>query len=168
MLKTTGLVLILLFCTSCGGLMALRLRKRTAALKKSQLFIHLLSERLSYTLCPVEELFLALAEEPLLEELDYIPDCSRRMAGRAPFPEAFCESVSQSRLPLSARDREVISSLSPIVGASSAENQLQGLMLVKANLSGQAEQAQEQAEKRSRLYLSLGILSGAALAVLLL
>ena len=168
MVKTVGLVLLVLFCACCGGVMAANLKKRTAALKKTQLFIHLLSERLSYTLCPVEELFLALAEEPLLEELDYIPDCSRRMAGRTPFPEAFCESVLHSRLPLSDRDREVISSLSPIVGASSAENQLQGLKLVKANLSGQAQEAAEQADRRSRLYLSLGVLSGAALAVMLI
>ena len=168
MLKTVGLVLVVLFCSFCGVTMAASLKKRTETLKKTLLFLHLLSERLSYTLCPVEELFEALAAEPLLEELDYIPDCRRRMADRLPFPEAFRESIRDSRLPLTERDRETLCSLCPIVGASSMENQLQGLALVKANLSGQVEEAQTQADKRSRLYASLGVLSGAALAVVLL
>ena len=168
MLKTMGLVLIVTCCSGLGALMAANLRRRMAALKTTQLFLHLLSERLSYTLCPVQELFRELANEPLLEGLDYIADCSEKLGERMPFPEAFRESVQESRLPLDARDRELLFSLCPIIGASSAENQLQGLALVRANLSGQTERAQEQVGRRAQLYRSLGVLSGTALAILLL
>ena len=168
MLKTVGLVLVVLCCSGCGAMMAANLRRRMAALQKTQLFLHLLSERLSYTLCPVQELFAELAGEPLLRELDYIAACSRRLQAREPFPEALRESVLESRLPLNERDREVLVSLCPIIGASDVENQLSGLALIRANLSGQAGQAREQVQRRARLYRSLGVLAGAAMAILLL
>ncbi len=168
MLKMLGLGLIVLFCTLCGLMKAASLKGRTQALKKTQLFLHLLSERLSYTLSPVDEIFAALGADPLLEGLDFIPLCDRNLAGHMPFPQAFHESMERCRCPLNSQDRALLEEICGVVGASSAENQMEGLALVKSNLAEQTRAAEEDMNRRARLYTSLGVLFGTAVAVMLI
>lgn len=167
MMKTFGLALVIVFCSAVGATMAGNLKKRMQALKKTQLFLHLLCERLSYTLSPVDEIFQSLAEEPLLKELDFIPLCSVRLAAHRPFPEAFRESVEKSRCALDRRDRAALCEACTVVGASGVEHQLQGLSLIRAHIAEQTRQAAEDTERRAKLYASLGVLSGVALAIVL-
>lgn len=168
MIKMMGLLFIIAFCSLCGIRLSSALTRRTQALKKTQLFLHLLRERLSYTLCPVDELFLQLSQEPLLEELDFIPLCSQKLSQRLPFPQALEESLEECRCALSGRDRAVLEELCTIVGGTEVENQLAGLELVRLNLAGQTAQAQQEVDRRARLYASLGVLAGLAIAIVLL
>lgn len=167
-MKLIGMVLVVLFCSACGLMGAASLRRREGQLKKVQLFLHLLQERLSYTLSPLGEIFEGLQSEPLLRELDFIPLCAKKLAGTVPFPQAFVESLEQSRCALDKRDRELLGELSTILGQSDLENQLGGIRLVRANMLQQAEAAGELCRSRAKLYSSLGVLSGVAVAIVLL
>ncbi|TCL43542.1 stage III sporulation protein AB [Harryflintia acetispora] len=167
-MKLIGMVLVVLFCSSCGLMGAASLRRREGHLKKVQLFLHLLQERLSYTLSPLGEIFDGLRDEPLLRELDFISLCAGKLAGATPFPRAFVESLDESRCALDQRDRELLGELSSILGQSDLENQLRGIRLVRANMLQQAEAAEEVCRSRAKLYSSLGVLSGVAVAVVLL
>lgn len=168
MVKMLGLGLIVLFCTLCGMARASSLKSRTQALKKTLLFLHLLSERLSYTLSPLDDIFMTLSADPLLEGLDFITLCDRKLAGHMPFPQAFHESVECCRCALDRRDRALLEEIGDVVGTSSAANQMEGLALVRANLTEQARTAEEDVNRRARLYTSLGLLSGTAIAILLI
>lgn len=147
---------------------AAQLRRREGSLKKVQLFLHLLQERLNYTLSPLGEIFEGLKDEPLLRELDFIPICAGKLVGALPFPQAFLESLAESRCALDKRDRELLGELSSILGQSDLENQLGGIRLVRANMLQQAEAAEELCRSRAKLYSSLGVLSGVAVAIVLL
>lgn len=167
-MKLLGIVLVVVCCSLCGGVLASRIRGRCRALGRSQLFLHLLSERLQYTLTPLGELFEQLSSEPLLEGLDFIPACSRKMAQNVPFPKAFMESVREAGCPLNREDRALLSELTSFLGAADVDSQMEGLRLVKANLAQQAQIAREDSDKRGKLYASLGVLSGVALAIMLI
>lgn len=166
--KMLGLGLIVLFCTLCGISRASSLKNRTRALKKTLLFLHLLSERLSYTLSPVSDIFMNLSADPLLEGLDFITLCDQKLAGHMPFPQAFHESVECCHCPLDRRDRALLEEIGDVIGASNAANQMEGLALVRANLTEQARAAEEDVNRRARLYASLGLLSGTAIAIMLI
>lgn len=168
MLKMLGISLIALFCAMGGLMMSSLLKKRVEALKKTQLFLQLLSERIRYTLSPLDDIFKGLSQEPLLSGLDFIPLCDERMARHMPFPEAFRESIQNCRCPLGKRDRMLLEEICSVLGASAVENQLEGMALIKSNLSEQTRLAQEDVDRRSRLYTSLGMLSGAAAVIVLL
>lgn len=168
MVKMLGLGLIILFCTLCGMARASSLKSRTQALKKTLLFLHLLSERLSYTLSPLDDIFMSFSADPLLEGLDFIALCDRKLAEHIPFPQAFHESVECCRCPLDKRDRSLLEEVGDVVGASSTANQMEGIALVRANLTEQARAAEEDMNRRARLYTSLGVLSGTAIAIMLI
>ena len=69
---------------------------------------------------------------------------------------------------MSGDDLEQLVSISRILGASDAEGQLSALEVVEQNLKRNLEQAQQLCTTRGKLYRSMGALSGAALAILIL
>lgn len=167
MLRFCGLGLVVVFFSLVGLSFSQRLCKRAAELRGCQLFLQLFCERIRYTLSPISDVFVALSEEPTLLNVSFLQRCKAGILEGLPFPEALSVALEQGAGSLTSADCGILSELSACIGQSDLESELSALELVKIRLSRAVEEAQTEKTRLCKLYSSLGLLSGVAVAVLL-
>ncbi len=145
-MKLLGAVLILLATTLFGANEAYKLSSRAAKLERLQHFIH--------SLC--EEIRLTRAE---------LPD----VIARLPRGKEYIENGAWHGLEgLKGEDVRVLQSFLSSLGKTDVEGQINNAKLHGEALAERLRDAKEEKRKMSRLYLSLGFLTGAFAVVLII
>lgn len=135
------------------------LRKREMLLLDLKKLMQDLKTGISYSTCPLPE--LAARENSQF---------CREAIGEASFPEDPCKALQTAgnRLLRKKEDRELYSGFIQGLGASDIQGQIQHIELYASLLENSLEGAREDREKKSRLYVSLGLFGGLALCIVML
>ena len=164
-LRICGLLCVLL-CSAGGGIYcAGRLTLRVESLESLQGFFSQLERLMVYTAQPVGELFHAMEKQ--YPNLVFLKDCSVIFSHSGSFSSAFAFSLRQNAfsLGLTKEDVETICKSSGQIGHTDMEGQQAIYQLLRLQISQQLQSAREQAQKKARLYRSVGVLGGIALVL---
>lgn len=172
MLKAVGILCILAGSTGLGVCMAKELEDRIEELLQLQKLTLRLRGEIRYMHRTLPEAFGSLAESCAPPFSDFFRQSALDLQGRngRTAEELWRKNLKQyfSGLHISRQELAELEKLGGMLGCLDVEMQVSTLDYYLDQLKQSAEQAEQSAESRRKLYRYLGILSGAALAVLII
>lgn len=170
-MKITGGILIIAGASGYGIWMAMQYGERLKLLEQLRQMIFLLKGQILYANAPLDEAFDAIGRkmEGALPVLFTEVSERIRMQEGEPFFQIWKESVSafDREIPLSRKDRQLLSEMGEHLGFLDRDMQERNLLLYLEQLDLEIQNLRKHKEERSRLYTSLGVMGGLFLAVLL-
>ena len=155
-------------CTAGLGLLrACRMSARVTELEGCLSFLDSLEEELRYTRAPIGRIAASLAGREEYARLPLAREWARGCQEGKPSWEAFQRAVESRDSSLAPGDRQTVAPLAQVLGCTDLEGQLSAIRLVSTLLGRRLEEATRQKDSRARMDISLGVLAGAAAAVLL-
>lgn len=82
--------------------------------------------------------------------------------------EAWKNALEESKTNLKEEDIKVLKNLSKLLGKTDIDGQLSEIELIEKFIEEQITNAEEEQKKNEKLYKSLGILAGIAIAIILI
>lgn len=113
----------------------------------------------------LNESIASAAEHKSFSQLDFLKTCAETMKS-TPFPQAWEASVNEWKCSLEESDLTYLKSLSGVLGACDIQGQLTSLKRVESEFAQSLDKATSQSETKGRMFRSLGILGGIAVAVI--
>jgi stage III sporulation protein AB len=170
--KLAGAVLIV-GCTSYAGWqVAGRYARRPAHLRDVATALAVLQTEVEYGATPLPEALIRAAQSGGAAVGPLFADTARRMgAGGGITPGEAMRAAWQegaAATALAPSDVGVVLSLAEVLGASGRADQVRHLALARERLAGEEARAQEERARYERLARYLGVLSGAALVLILI
>ena len=139
-----------------------RLKERCKTLSFLLDFITELRDVMRYTNAPVREML-----NSIIRKNDNCCDIKKAFDGQSQFDNGFQKLINgfYNQKKLTKQDIESVRGFGQKIGKTDLEGQLSSCEYYISRVNGQLEIAKSEEEKRSRLYLTSGILSGLALSL---
>lgn len=170
--KWLGSALVIFACSAAGFQVAARYGRRPPELAALQTGLALLVTEVEYGATPLPEALrrsgsAAGARVGLLfaETADRLEAGGGITAGEA-FAAALGSGMAQTHL--QPEDRSILEALAPVLGASGRADQVRHLRLALERLAAAEARARDERQRYERMARYLGVLSGAALVLILL
>ena len=145
-----------------------RLREHVKQLEQCLRLLGLLGERMRYTSAPLSVLLSDLRQLEGMQRLGFLAACQEKLQEQTPFPTAWGESIRQVPGLLTQEEQGILLALGEQLGATDLQGQLAALGSIQEQLQERLVQARLQRDNKSRLYQSLGAVSGIGCVLLLL
>lgn len=170
MVKMVGSILIIVALTLVGKKASDKVRKKV---KIINLFINMLQhmkDEMSYKFTPMREIFNNLLYiDPEIKELSILQICYEELDKGMTFNDSWSKGIENSECVtlLDGGELSIIKKIGKWLGSSNINNQLSNIDLSVEYLKERLQLAKIQEEKYSKMYKTLGLLSGVAVAILL-
>lgn len=169
MLRWIGAGMILAACAGFGFIMAANYRREENALKQLLIALNFMECELQYRLSSLPELCLTAAERTDGAVSKVLFRFAKDLETQRFADAAVCMDKVLSEVPsFPKRAEELLCLLGNSVGRFDLEGQLKGLQQVRQQCSDMLELVQSDRDIRIRNYQTLGLCTGAALAILLI
>ena len=167
MLKYAGLSIIIAVTSFVGCYFSSALRTRLINLKKINYLIDEIIILLRYKSSTVYEITDYLVSNERFSDFAFL--CNIKADNSIPFQQNWSNAV-KSAPPSSLKegDIEILADIGKNLGTSDMEGQLSMLSLQRAELEMLISSAETDCERKSKLYRSLGVLTGAFISVMLI
>lgn len=166
MIKLIGILSIVFSAGLIGIMSAERLKKRASELSLIGYMIDEISILIRFKAMPVYEIATLLKAGKSGEKLDFIKKLDD--SGTTSFSKAWEKSVTECQSPLSETDKALLISFGSSLGTSDIDGQLSTLEMYKTSFKKLEKDALKICEEKSRLYRSMGFLTGAFISVMLI
>ena len=170
LIKICGSVLVILVCSYIGFSKSSQYKERVTQLTACELFLSRLKTYMGGSNDSTQKIFQNLANTDSLAELTFIKSTSDRLQYEPNFPLVFTECVEESKIRLALEEEDYIPllNLSELIGSYDTQGVLNGIELSKDLIRQSQKLATEQSQINGKLARSLGILTGIAIAILIL
>lgn len=169
MIKAAGIFLLIITTSLAGIAFSKRLTERVKLLAQIRLMLEELSIQIRYQSSTVAELLESLRQNPQLAQLSFFDTVQKNLCAGQPFADAWCTGVAHfSEISLQKEDTLLLKSIGLSLGTSDVEGQLSTLELHKSTVGQLLERAIAERDKKTKLYRSLGVLTGVFLSILFL
>lgn len=166
MLKFIGITVIISVTTFTGCYFSSALKKRLVMLKKLNYMLEEILLLLRYKSATVYEIAETLAGDERFSEFDFLGNIDRECD--ISFQQSWCDAVYGSDLcGMKKSDIELIADIGKKLGTSDLDGQVSAVMLRRSELEAAISSAEEEYAKKAKLYRSLGALTGAFVAIML-
>lgn len=170
-MKIVGCILIVTGTSGYGIWLSARYGERLKTLEQLQQMIFLLKGQIIYANAPLEEAFETVGrrtEGAMSTLFSQVAERIREQEGE-PFVQIWKEEIGSlgSEPALTEKDRQTLSGMGEQLGFMDRDMQERNLLLYLEQLDLEIQGLREHKQERSRLYTSLGVMSGLFLAILL-
>lgn len=167
MLKFIGITVIISVTTFTGCYFSSALKKRLIMLKKLNYMLEEILLLLRYKSATVYEMAETLAGDERFSEFDFLKNIDRDCD--ISFQQSWCKAVYGSNLcGMKKSDIELIADIGKKLGTSDLDGQVSTVMLQRSEIEAAISSAEEEYAKKAKLYRSLGALTGAFVAIMLI
>ena len=145
-------------------------KRRVELLGKIELLLLRIKTYFSNDRITTERMFSLLDKTDTFDDLTFVRCTSEKLKGNPDFKSAFTKSLDESKSELALKDDDyaALYNLSDVIGSYDSETVLRELDLAQSIIVGQRAQAESEYQKNGKLYRMLYILSGIALAILII
>lgn len=154
-----------------SGLFAVhKLNRRVVLLEKCKMMVNAIHTEIEYLLLPSTEIIDLLALRKDFQDLKFISYCNQKIKSGIDFKSAWKEAVSQYAVDfyLNKSDIEILNSFSENFGITDSYGQISNCKLFEEKIESALKDAEKKREKYSKLYGSLGLLSGLCCVIVLI
>lgn len=147
-----------------GKYLSQRLYQRIKLLEQIKLMINTIKTQIEYCNTPVREVL------ERFKNLEFISNCIKAWEQGQQFPQAWSDSVYESNNlnALKKIDKEILNAFGNAFGTTDLNGQLSICSFYISQVEENLNDAKEQYKMYGRLYCAMGILSGAAIAIILI
>ena len=167
MLRVIGIGAIVLCSTMTGMYMSSMLSQKVSALEDCISLMGFFAERLRFLRPSTASLIESASEMDQFSRLNFLTYCSGEMRRGVAFPVAWRLALAKNPGSIGAQI-ELIEPLADTLGSTGLDNQLSSLSFTRTLLEERLSAARDHRDKSSKMYRSMGILCGIALAIILL
>lgn len=128
--------------------------------------IEKIKAEIRYTAKETRQLINELQESECFDKLVFLKKCVDLMDSGISFPKAWEKAIKSNPENFDSNDLEQIIYLSEVLGATDIQGQISALDMVKCNIENNLYQAEQNCQTKGKMYKSLGMLSGLAVAIL--
>ena len=165
--KLGGIGCVFLCICTAGFLYSCRYSARSRELMRAVAIVNALHHRLTFTLDTPYSLFLWLEKSATLC-CDYVETTCRLTEQGMNFRVAFEQALQSSRLPILPEDKQILSELADILGASDLETQQMRLLLLSDSLKQLQTRSERDEGTKKKLAQTLSVLCGLAISIFLI
>ena len=166
------LILVVTGSTSIGFLLSKSYGDRVKELKTLSNLINVLQNKIKFTHKPLSSIFEEISQIPQNQKEHGISKIffkSTKKIETRKLEDAWNDAISEERffLNLKNEDIELIKSLGTLLGKTDIEGQMSEIEQFKMMLETQIKIAEEEKNKNSKIYKSLGTIIGLAIVIVL-
>ncbi|MDR0974597.1 MAG: stage III sporulation protein AB [Ruminococcus sp.] len=167
-MKFFFIVILLLAASGAGIYFRNTLSHRMIILRQLRLALDKITVMIKYRSDTLTSIFTALSSDVSLNELTFIRETLVNLEDKS-FAESYSEAVDNFKpAGLKSSDREIIKGIGSVLGVSDTEGQISSLLIYEKELEAAFVAAASDVKTKSKLYSSLGLLSGVFIAILLI
>ena len=150
-----------------GNIISKRYILRVKELNDLKNAFNIIESKIKFTYEPLSEIFLQTSKL-LSENISKIFIKASNDMKELSAEEAWIKSIEKSNTYLNKEDIENIKKFGKMLGKTDKEGQVSHLELTKTFIEIQIEKARKEEEKNSKLYKTLGVVSGLGLVIILI
>lgn len=166
-IKCIILVLILGISAAIGVTIAQKYKKRELELKEIKTALNMFKSKIKYTYEPIPDTFMEIAENFSCNISNIFRTASIKMREESA-GEAWNSAIDSTYTNMNTEDKNVLKSLSKMLGKTDLEGQLKEIELTDNFLNYQIEKAEIERQKNEKLYKTLGIVTGIGFVIILI
>lgn len=171
-IKIIGSIFIIFSSSGIGYILGKDFSRRVEQLKLLRMSLQMLETEIEYSSTPLPYAFESISKKCISPVREIFKDVSDNLKGNhfSTVGEAFEKALIDCReiTCFKKEDMEILKSFSHSIGSSDREGQEKSFRLVIKQLEGQEDRAEESRAKNEKMYKSLGLLAGLAIAIILL
>lgn len=151
-----------------GFAVSKRFQNRVKQLESMAVMLQRIRVYLEYEQTPTKLLIQKLSQSESLSDLCFLKRCAEKMGENPNFAIAWQESIRKvkTQLALEEEDYDILMQLAELLGVYDVQAQISGILVLETMVKQQIEEATEQYKTMGKLYRSLGVLGGIAVAIL--
>ncbi len=163
------LILFLVFIISAliGKYISKQYIYRLKELEEIKNALNILKSKIKFTYEPLPEIFEEISKNTTLNISKIFTKAKEEMNNKSA-SEAWENSIDEYSGNLNKEDKQVIKTLSKLLGTTDTDGQLSQIEVTESFLDEQIRQAQEEKNKNEKLYQKLGVTIGMAIVIILI
>lgn len=166
MLKIFGAIAIVIATSLIGIMSSDKLKQRVKEINLINYMLEEISILIRYKAMTVYEIVENLKGNPVFNQLTFLNNIEFNL--QMPFKIAWESNIDSMQSALKQSDLKMLKSFGATLGTSDIDGQLSTIAVFKENFSQLEKEAITNYEKKSKLYRSLGVLSGAFISIMLI
>lgn len=166
-LKFLDIILIISICSYIGFYKSKRFGKRVKNLKDFKNALNIFKSKIEFTYEPICEVFEEISKTVYQNNNNIFKDFCVNILKEG-VQDSWSDAVFESKLEFKNDDKEILNMLGKMLGKTDKDGQISEIELVSKFLDKQILEAEEQKSKNEKMYKSLGVICGLALAIILI
>ena len=160
-------MLIIVTSSALGTMVSQKYIKRVDELKAFKSGLNMLKTKIRYTYAPLVDIFTDISKSIKGNISALFQNACKQIEIKGA-TEGFCDAIDMTSLNVNKEDKQVMKNLSKLLGKTDAAGQINEIELVESFLETQIEKAEIERQKNSKLYKTLGIISGIGIVIILI
>lgn len=166
-IKCIILSLILGISATIGVTIAQKYKKRELELKEIKTALNMFKSKIKYTYEPIPDTFMDVSKNFSCNISNIFRTASEKMKEESA-GDAWNSAIDSTYTNMNTEDKNVLKSLSKMLGKTDLEGQLKEIELTDNFLNYQIEKAENERQKNEKLYKTLGIVTGIGFVIILI
>ena len=166
LIKYFILFLILILATMIGRFLSKKYVYRSEELEDIKNALNILKSKIKFTYEPIPEIFGEISKTSGKNVSNLFEIAKNKMSDLTA-NEAWKEAVEESQNNLKKEDKDVLKTLSKLLGQTDAEGQISQIEITENFLESKIQEAMEEKKKNEKLYTRLGTIMGLAIVIIL-
>ncbi len=171
MLRLVGAILVAGGATAVGLAAAGMLKTRVDVLSSLVLALDTIHTEITFRLTPLPELMRLLEKQTSPPANELFINCTKHMdeLGQKTFSSIWITAVEESAaLGLTRDEKQILEELGVFLGRYDAESQVKAIAYTRHRLQRVLDGALDDRQKQGKLYKMLGVITGAAVVIILI
>ena len=166
LIKYFILFLILILATMIGRFLSKKYVYRLEELEDIKNALNILKSKIKFTYEPIPEIFEEISKTSSRNISELFKTAKIKMNDLTA-NEAWKEAVEESQNNLKKEDKDVLKTLSKLLGQTDVEGQISQIEITENFLESKIQEAMEEKKKNEKLYTRLGTIMGLAIVIIL-
>ena len=166
LIKYFILFLILILATMIGRFLSKKYVYRLEELEDIKNALNILKSKIKFTYEPIPEIFEEISKISSRNISELFKTAKIKMNDLTA-NEAWEEAIEESQNNLKKEDKDVLKTLSKLLGQTDAEGQISQIEITENFLESKIQEAMEEKKKNEKLYTRLGTIMGLTIVIIL-
>ncbi len=166
LIKYFILFLILILATMIGRFLSKKYVYRLEELEDIKNALNILKSKIKFTYEPIPEIFEEISKTSSRNISELFKTAKIKMNDLTA-NEAWEEAIEESQNNLKKEDKDVLKTLSKLLGQTDAEGQISQIEITENFLESKIQEAMEEKKKNEKLYTRLGTIMGLTIVIIL-
>ena len=166
LIKYFILFLILILATMIGRFLSKKYVYRLEELEDIKNALNILKSKIKFTYEPIPEIFEEISKTSSRNISELFKTAKIKMNDLTA-NEAWEEAIEESQNNLKKEDKDVLKTLSKLLGQTDAEGQISQIEITENFLENKIQEAMEEKKKNEKLYTRLGTIMGLTIVIIL-